>query len=542
MPKAARFSHFTPFLESGPGLKPSVKEAGGGRVYRGVTIIRAGLGNRRDMNFYPESAIKEAVSEGQFEGLKAYADHPTSVDEQIQPERTVRDFVGLYTNAKFVEGRGGKPGRAVGDLRILKSHRWLSDVVDELIEIGQADKIGISINGNGRTERKSVREAGEEMEANVVTKFMTMRSADVVTEAGAGGGFQQILESARESQETTMSRKAILKALREAADAGDTDRIDELNTQLKECGCVAEADEAAGGKKKTTRRTEESTGADEAEDDDDAVDHDTELDDATREAAGGEGDEAEDDDEAEDTDDADDLDESDADDAEGAEGESTEGDENTRRAEGARNAVKKLRQHKEARGPLAKGAAPAGKGSFVKKTKGGRGHSNTGQRFGETDRTGIRDTTTGSGVNRLEIRDENVRLKRALAKEKQRNERLAESLGTHRRADLARKLLKESGVPVELRPALVKRLVRSCPGGDLREAQKYMESEIDFHQRLMESVAGRAADAIESDFDEVEGAGGSRFRESYGGGGEGDDDEIVGMFRESGLPMKAAKK
>lgn len=560
-----RFSNFTPLRESGGSLRPSVKEAGGGRVYRGVTLIRAGLGNRRDMNYYPEGALKESAQSGMFEGLKAYADHPTAVDEQIQPERTVRDFVGLYTNTKYREGRGGRPGRVTGDLRILKAHRWLSDVVDELIEIGQADKIGISINGNGKTERKPVRESGEELEANVVTKFMALRSADVVTEAGAGGGFQQILESARgASQETPMNRKAILKSLREAADAGDTDKVKELTTKLEECGDDMHAAPAKGkGKKKTpVTEADKDTKDDDADEDDDAEDPDRELDEATDDVK----DESVDDDADDDGADTDDLDESDSDDDDADEdGDDVEESD----ADGAdddegrqsRSAVDKLKRHSrdsadrrtaaggddkrtkenaiQGYGGKGKkknlnGVPPKGKGSFNDRSGAPRGQK--GRRYSESE-GGDRNI---AGVNRLELRDENSRLKRQLSKERQRNERLAESLGAHRRADLARKLLKESGIAAELRPALVKRLVRGCPSGDLREAQRYMEDEIAFHQRLVESVAGRAADSIEDDFDVVEGAG-SRFRESYNGDA-GDENEFVSTFREAGLPMKATKK
>ena len=541
------FSQFTSFQES--GLRPSVKVTGGGRVYRGVTLIRAGLGNRRDMNYYTEPALKEAADARMFEGLKAYADHPTSVDEQIQPERSIRDYIGLYENTRFKEGRGGKPGRVTGDLRIFKSHRWLSDMVDELIEIGHADKIGLSINGNGKTERQTIREAGEELEANVVSKFVGLRSSDVVTEAGAGGGFQQILESARgASKETPMNRKDIQKALREAVDAGDVDQIEALTTKLKECGC----EDGKKGKKADAVEQEPVEESDPDADLEEAADR--VKDDADPDADNADDDGAE-------TDDLDESDDDDQDDeADGAdpveEADPTESDDD-RRARQSRRAVERLRQHarpgaaeqRRSEVPTREnaiqgyggkkkkdlnGVPSSGKGSFTKKTPSGQRGNQSGRRYAESD-----DPTRGlSGVNRLELRDENTRLKRALQKERQRNERLAESLGTHRRADLARKLLKESDIAGDLRPMLVERLVRSCPGGDLREAERYMRREIEFHQRLVESAASRASEDLD-EFDAIEGAG-SRFRESYSGGSDGED-EMVGLFRESGLPMKAAK-
>lgn len=558
------FRNFTPFRES-RGLRPSEKTSGG-RVFRGVTIIRAGLGNRRDMNFYPEGALKEASEGGKFEGLKAYADHPTSVDEQIQPERTVRDFVGLYSNTKYKEGQGGKPGRVVGDLRIFRAHRWLSDVVDELVEIGQADKIGISINGNGRTERQRVREAGEELEANVVSKFLTLRSADVVTEAGAGGGFQQILESARgASKENTMGRKQIMKALREAADAGDTEKVKKLTADLEEADEAEAADEPAArggkkkdakGKKKPAAKVEESEGdeADEADadEDDDEVDHEEELERAVEEAR----DEAdvdadEEDDDAEDGDEGDDLDESDEGDDDTEDGESDleecaecggtcTGDHeegNGQRAKQTRGAVDKLKRHaatsktREAWPPAGgkkkknlNGVPSKGKGKFNKVNN---PNPVKGRKFGEKDTT---ERPSISGRNRIALMHENNRLRR-------RNNRLAEALRAQGKINLARKLLKESEIPAELRAPLVGRLVKTC------ENEKQMRGEIDFQQRLLESAANRAVESFgDEGFDEVEGAG-SRFRESFGGsgGGEGDDDEFINLFRESDVPLKAKK-
>ncbi len=519
------------------------------------------------MNYYPDGALKEAADGGKFEGLKAYADHPTAVDEQIQPERTVRDFVGLYTNTKFKEGRNGKPGRVVGDLRILRAHRWLSDVVDELVEIGQSDKIGISINGNGRTERQRVREAGEELEANVVSKFLTLRSADVVTEAGAGGGFQQILESARgASKENTMGRKAIMKALREAAEAGDTEKVKKLTADLEEAEEDAadddKADKGAKGKKTAKpakgkkKPVEEAADADDdAEDGDDdgedAVDPDEELDE-TVEAMRGEADPEDDEDEDEDgaDDDGDDLDES-GEDGDAEDGDDLEecaecggtctgdhGDGNADRARGARRAVDKLKRHtREAKqnpggSPVAKGGKQKtlngvptkGKGKFNKVD---HAHPYKGNKFGK--RTSETDAQPNAGGrNRIALMHENARLRR-------RNNRLAEALAVQNKINLARKLLKESDLAPELRAPLVRRLVKTC------ENEKQMREEIEFQQRLLESAAGRAAETFEEGFDDIEGSG-SRFRESYGGGdGEDGEDEILGVFKESGVPLKAKK-
>ncbi len=432
----SQLSNFTPLVES-RGMERTQTESGG-RVYKGVTIIKAGLGNKRDKNYYPPDVLSEAVDAGLFDGLKAYADHPSSIDEEVQPERTVRDFVGLYNNARFV--KEGSVGRVVADFRVLKSHKWLSDTIDDLIDMGAADKIGLSINGRGHTEpgKVQITEAGstQEVEANVLKRFIDLRSADVVTEAGAGGGFADLLESARGTrQETPMAAnpKALLAALSEAAEAGDLEQVKSLTQQLGECACAqAEADEVEEAEE-PVEETEEPV---------------EETEEPVEEA---------DEDEADDEDGEDEVDEA-ADDA-------------VEEAEVGTAVAKKA------------GKLP---------TK--------GQKFGESAKDA------------------------RIAKLEARNERLAEALRVHQKANLVRKLLKESGIPSELRGGMVDRLMGL---GD----ERAMRREIDFQSRLLESAKKAARE--EFDFDVVEGAG-SRIRESYAGPGDNLDE----VFAEVGLPLK----
>lgn len=195
---AKTLSAYTSFVESASGGR-ALKHAADGRghrTFRNVTIIKAGLGNKRDKHFYPGDTLRDAVDAGLFEGLKAYVDHPTALDAQVQPERTLRDFAGLYEKARFLEDSGG--ARVVADLHILPAYRWLADSIESLVSLGHGDKIGISINGRGTTapDRMVLSEGEEPVEVFRVKKFTALPSADLVTEAGAGGGFQQLMESA----------------------------------------------------------------------------------------------------------------------------------------------------------------------------------------------------------------------------------------------------------------------------------------------------------------------------------------------------------
>ena len=134
--------------------------------------------------------------------------------------------------------------------------------------MGQADKIGLSINGRGRTVEKRIQleEAADPLDVNYVEDFLVLRSGDVVTEAGAGGGFQQLLESARgrgkATEKTAMKLNAAQhKAIKEAFAKNDLSALGKL---LKECKCsieqaaviAKESDTAEGGKKKLAKTAE----------------------------------------------------------------------------------------------------------------------------------------------------------------------------------------------------------------------------------------------------------------------------------------------
>ena len=113
MARAGRpLSVFTSLQESGAAR--STAGAQGRRVYRGVTIIKSGLGNRRDRNYYPAETLEKAVTEGKFTNLKAYADHQDTISEEVQPERTIRDMVGVYRGERWHKESGG--GRVIADL------------------------------------------------------------------------------------------------------------------------------------------------------------------------------------------------------------------------------------------------------------------------------------------------------------------------------------------------------------------------------------------------------------------------------------------
>lgn len=477
------FRAFTPLLESGTG--GSTRAGNGRRVYPGVTVIKAGLGNQRDRNFYPFETLEAAVNSGAFRGLRAYADHPDAISEEAQPERTIRDMVGVYKNPRAVrEGKNG--GRVTADLHLFRSAKWLSDTVDDLIELGQADKIGLSINGRGRTVEKQItlEESADPINVNWVEDFLVLRSADVVTEAGAGGGFQQLLESARGSvkKETVMKlTEQNKKALREAVDAGDPSVI---VTLLRECG----VEMPKGKAKRAPVEEADEADVDEADDLDEAAEEITAEADAdaaaegseAADAEGAEGDEAE----------VDDVDEAEADDAEeAADEDDIEESLKTVTKKGAGKLIAGRAHGKH--GKTIKGPKDT-KGSFT--TRGRQNGGQPGRKFGEAEREALL--------------EENARLKAQLR--------------VRTTTDRARNLLRESAIPEKMRPDVLRLLV----GKDERQ----MRHIIGYHERMIETAIEESVGSA------VEGAG-SRFRESYGGGR--DNTDIGEVISEVGLPVKS---
>lgn len=537
------FRFYTPFSASGSSVQllERASDSKKGRTYRGVSIVKVGRGNKEDNNYYPAKTLKEGVDTGMFEGLRAFADHPTAVDEQILPERSIRDIVGVYTNTRF------KENQVVGDLTIFGKDAWLSSMIDELLRLNQADKIGISINGAGKTVPKSVSvsESGEQQEVNWLESFHVLRSADVVTEAGAGGGFQRILESARAARGKAKMKltKDQQAKLQEVTATGDMEAIDKLMREFTEAnktgGATPKKDSKAkpGDKPKKPAVEAEDPGDEDVQEsdpdaddpgDEDEVDHDAELEaaaDEIKEDSGDEDDDVEDDPDEEDEEDDDDVEES----------------TNTKMKQSLLSGAKAIRaaaaRAKDAKEKKAlesdadqleeAAAIKVAGGSKAKTASGGKGNlsgtvKGTNKVPGQRKPKMARESDSGN-VDAL---------RRQLAESEARNTRLSKQLSIRQNADRAKKLLKESAIPSALRPKILPELVGLTEDG-MRRKIEYHES---FATALLETVREDmfGDDDDDQEFDRIEGAGSRVLRESGDSGSDLGED----FFAEVGLPLK----
>lgn len=176
-----------------------------------VILITEGLGNLRDKNYYTSDACATAAKV--FEGKQFYIDHPSSIDEESRPERSVRDLAGWFSNCKlgsvkdpdtgeqlaatfatlnFAESEPGNLalGQVKAALRYQKMYPGKKDVY-----------CGISINAGGLSEPGEI----DGIEVNVVHEIEDAFSADIVTKPARGGKFLALSESEKRNLEKVES-------------------------------------------------------------------------------------------------------------------------------------------------------------------------------------------------------------------------------------------------------------------------------------------------------------------------------------------------
>lgn len=227
-----------------------------------VVIIKQGLGNLRDKNYYSKEAIESGVKI--YEGAKAYLDHPTPSQEREQPNRSVKELCGHYENCKVDTLKNGLVALKANFVP-LQSDEKLKSLIKHAVEHAKKypDRplMGISINGDGEGETlpydeflKRAAPSKEELAKieevkgqaiNYITKLTNCVSADLVTEAGAGGGFKENNKVQKTKGEKMLS---FIKKFAAALSPEDRKLVEqEMEKEFKKEGEVEkkEADEAA---------------------------------------------------------------------------------------------------------------------------------------------------------------------------------------------------------------------------------------------------------------------------------------------------------
>lgn len=205
-----------------------------------VVLIQEGLGNFKDAFYYTKESLQAATS--QFEGKKIYADHPTALSEEIQPERSTRDILGYFEDVTYVEVEERGELHATLCIPAEPAFDWARAMANTAIQYresyGDKDFVGLSINASGDADEQSIdeminsvcdackpklieaKEKGIET-VRVVKQIEDAISCDLVTEAGAGGKILKLMEDAK-----VMAKKKVKEAdmeKKEADGAGAAD-------------------------------------------------------------------------------------------------------------------------------------------------------------------------------------------------------------------------------------------------------------------------------------------------------------------------------
>lgn len=183
-----------------------------------VSLIKEGLGNFKDRFFYTKEALKDAAEKGIFNGVQCFADHPSQIEEQVQPERSTESIMGYYENVKYQEDESGQ-GTLVADLcvPVTISKDWQMALLTNSVEYSKKfkdrDFVGLSINAGGPANPMDLDEFMKSQkfaepvlvkliealaqginQVYVVTELTEVTSVDFVTKAGAGGRINSMIE------------------------------------------------------------------------------------------------------------------------------------------------------------------------------------------------------------------------------------------------------------------------------------------------------------------------------------------------------------
>jgi hypothetical protein len=201
-----------------------------------VTVIRPGF-NKSKGRFYPKSTLVR--DHKVFEGAKMFADHQTEADSRQRPEGSINNWV-AQVKSTFVEEDGTIKAKAAVIDPPFKAK------LDLLHEKGLLNEMGVSIRASGIATRQDV----EGTPTNYVESFLSCRSVDFVTFAGAGGLVEAIESASSEedvellSEEDLRKRRPDLVSAIEARVKEEVEKMKTVEEQLNEANAALATEKA----------------------------------------------------------------------------------------------------------------------------------------------------------------------------------------------------------------------------------------------------------------------------------------------------------
>lgn len=171
-------------------------------------------GDKQGSSAYYPKEVLEAQADIVKAGTKIYLDHPSLDEAENRPERSAKDIIGYFKTDSTYE-----------NANLYSEAEFFSDVQDWVKERAEAGVIGMSIRASGEVTES-------ETGTPTLKKFDRVFSVDLVTDPGAGGGFEELLEAERtnEKEESMEFPKELAEAL--DAQANDVKSLTEAVTAL----------------------------------------------------------------------------------------------------------------------------------------------------------------------------------------------------------------------------------------------------------------------------------------------------------------------
>jgi hypothetical protein len=180
-----------------------------------VILIRSGHGNLADRHYYTAECLAEAVATGVFESAQCYTDHPTRMEDIQQPERSVKNLAGWFSDCTLIDYADPELGACKAIEATFHPQIGRGDIIGMLRTCAEYAKryphkayVGLSINAAGDGAPAII--DGEEW--NQVDRITEVVSVDLVTRAGAGGRPIALQESYKMASATKTIDPAKLKA------------------------------------------------------------------------------------------------------------------------------------------------------------------------------------------------------------------------------------------------------------------------------------------------------------------------------------------
>ena len=145
-----------------------------------VLVIRAG--RSLNGNYYSEDVLKQAVTDGVFEGVPARAvkwsrvwNHLPAIAKRLFPQGFADTIIGFFTEASWDEEEWG----ITATLTLNEGMEWVDAILTGAAKAGASKALGWSIDGEAEVE--------EDGDTTIVKRIVRVEGVDLVTRPSAGG-------------------------------------------------------------------------------------------------------------------------------------------------------------------------------------------------------------------------------------------------------------------------------------------------------------------------------------------------------------------